>query len=79
MEDENGEIVREVMKDSDSINLYKSMRETLIFLTHLDYEDTQEIMLNKLAAQVYKEERKREEWRGIERGRGDRRGRERRE
>ena len=55
MEDENGEIVREVMKDSDSINLYKSMRETLIFLTHLDYEDTQEIMLNKLAAQVYKE------------------------
>lgn len=40
------------MKDSDSITLYKSMRETLIFLTHLDYEDTQEIMLAKLAAQV---------------------------
>jgi exportin-1 len=52
VEDENGEIVREVMKDSDSITLYKSMRETLIFLTHLDYEDTQEIMLLKLAAQV---------------------------
>jgi exportin-1 len=52
VEDENGEIVRETMKDSDAITLYKSMRETLIFLTHLDYEDTQNIMLEKLAAQV---------------------------
>lgn len=53
MEDENGEIVRETIKDTDAITLYKSMRETLIFLTHLDYEDTQSIMLEKLAAQVY--------------------------
>lgn len=52
VEDENGEIVRETMKDTDAITLYKSMRETLIFLTHLDYEDTQNIMLEKLAAQV---------------------------
>jgi exportin-1 len=52
VEDENGEIVRETMKDTDAIVLYKSMRETLIFLTHLDYEDTQNIMLEKLAAQV---------------------------
>jgi len=52
VEDENGEIVRETMKDSDAITLYKSMRETLVFLTHLDYEDTQTIMLEKLAGQV---------------------------
>ena len=52
VEDENGEIVRETSKDTDAITLYKSMRETLIFLTHLDYEDTQNIMLEKLAAQV---------------------------
>eukprot|EP01114_Cavostelium_apophysatum_P018509 TRINITY_DN573_c0_g1_i3.p1 TRINITY_DN573_c0_g1~~TRINITY_DN573_c0_g1_i3.p1 ORF type:complete len:800 (-),score=222.53 TRINITY_DN573_c0_g1_i3:116-2515(-) len=52
VEDENGEIVRETMKDSDAITLYKSMRETLVFLTHLDYEDTQFIMLDKLAKQV---------------------------
>eukprot|EP00741_Cyanophora_paradoxa_P007524 tig00001154_g7277.t1 len=52
VEDENGEIVREVMKDSDAITLYKSMRETLIFLTHLDYEDTETLMLEKLQLQV---------------------------
>jgi len=52
VEDENGEIVKETMKDSDSIILYKSMRETLIYLTHLDQIDTQNIMLEKLAAQV---------------------------
>jgi exportin-1 len=60
VEDENGEIVRETMKDSDAITLYKSMRETLVYLTHLDYEDTQNIMLEKLAAQVmYSEQCKR--------------------
>lgn len=52
VEDENGEIVRETMKDTDAITLYKSMRETLVFLTHLDPEDTQNIMMNKLAAQI---------------------------
>lgn len=52
VEDENGEIVKEAMKDSDSIALYKTMKETLVFLTHLDYEDTQSIMLMKLVAQV---------------------------
>lgn len=52
MEDENGQIVRETLKDSDSINLYKSMRETLVYLTNLDPTDTQNIMLEKLVAQV---------------------------
>ena len=52
VEDENGQIVKEYMKDVDSIQLYKSMREALIYLTHLDYVDTEKIMLEKLRAQV---------------------------
>jgi exportin-1 len=52
VEDENGQIVKEYMKDVDSIQLYKSMRETLIYLTHLDYQDTEKIMLDKLEQQV---------------------------
>jgi hypothetical protein len=37
VENDNGEVVREFMKDTDAINLYKTMRETLVYLTHLDY------------------------------------------
>jgi exportin-1 len=51
-EDENGEIVRATMKDTVAITLYKSMRECLIYLTHLDPEDAQLSMLRKLDAQV---------------------------
>ena len=40
------------MKDTDSINMYKNMRETLVYLTHLDYTDTEKIMTEKLANQV---------------------------
>ena len=36
VEDENGEIVRETMRDSDAITMYKTMRETLVYLTHLN-------------------------------------------
>ncbi|XP_054006733.1 exportin-1 [Hylaeus anthracinus] len=52
VENENGEVVREFMKDTDSINLYKNMRETLVYLTHLDYIDTERIMTEKLHNQV---------------------------
>lgn len=52
VENENGEVVREFMKDTDSINLYKNMRETLVYLTHLDYQDTERIMTEKLQNQV---------------------------
>nr|NVI73705.1 embargoed [Cucujiformia] len=52
VENDNGEVVREFMKDTDSINLYKNMRETLVYLTHLDYVDTERIMTNKLQNQV---------------------------
>lgn len=37
VENEHGEVVREFMKDTDSLNLYKTMRETLVYLTHLDH------------------------------------------
>ncbi|XP_070576866.1 exportin-1-like [Ptychodera flava] len=52
VENDQGEVVREFMKDTDSINLYKNMRETLVYLTHLDYADTEQIMTEKLHLQV---------------------------
>lgn len=52
VENEQGEVVREFMKDTDAINMYKSMRETLVYLTHLDYADTEHIMTEKLYKQV---------------------------
>jgi exportin-1 len=52
VEDENGDIVREMTKDTEVIAQYKTMREALVFLTNLNYEDTEHIMLSKLATQV---------------------------
>jgi len=52
VEDENGDIVRETTKDTDVIAQYKTMRDTLVYLTHLNCEDTEAIMLNKLTEQV---------------------------
>ncbi|EDV20281.1 uncharacterized protein TRIADDRAFT_51014 [Trichoplax adhaerens] len=52
VENEHGEVVREFMKDTDAINMYKSMRETLVYLTHLDYTDIERIMTEKLQNQV---------------------------
>ncbi|VDN23747.1 unnamed protein product [Gongylonema pulchrum] len=52
VENEQGEVVRELIKDTDSITLYKTMRETLVYLTHLDYKDTEVKMTEKLQSQV---------------------------
>jgi len=52
VEDENGDIVRETTKDTDVIAQYKTMRDTLVYLTHLNCEDTESIMLSKLSDQV---------------------------
>jgi exportin-1 len=54
VQDENDpeSIIQEVMKDTDAIMLYKSMRETLIYLTNLDVEDTEHIMQETLRRQV---------------------------
>ncbi|CAK8989114.1 Exportin-1 (Exp1) (Chromosome region maintenance 1 protein homolog) [Durusdinium trenchii] len=48
VEGDDGTIVRETTKDTDAVAQYKTMRDTLVFLTHLDYEDTEKIMLAKL-------------------------------
>uniref|UniRef100_A0A7I4BPN0 Importin N-terminal domain-containing protein n=1 Tax=Physcomitrium patens TaxID=3218 RepID=A0A7I4BPN0_PHYPA len=56
VEDENGNIVRETMKDNDVLVQYKIMRETLIYLSHLDHEDTEQQMLRKLSKQLNGEE-----------------------
>ena len=56
VEDENGNIVRETMKDSDVLTRYKLMRETLIYLSHLDHNDTEEQMTSKLKKQLSGEE-----------------------
>lgn len=52
VEDENGDIVRETAKDLDVIAQYNTMRDTLVYLTHLSCEDTESIMLVKLTEQV---------------------------
>ncbi|KAJ1533811.1 Karyopherin transporter [Nowakowskiella sp. JEL0078] len=52
VENDNGEIVRESMKESDTITLYKSMKEVLVYLTHLDVNDTENIMNEKLSRQM---------------------------
>ena len=52
VEDENGNIVRETMKDTDTLARYKTMHETLVYLSHLDYDDTEQQMLSKLHLQV---------------------------
>lgn len=52
VENDEGEIVREFVKESDTIQLYKSEREVLVYLTHLDVIDTEEIMISKLARQI---------------------------
>ncbi|VDP06326.1 unnamed protein product [Soboliphyme baturini] len=52
IQNDQGEVVRETIKDTDAINLYKTMRETLVYLTHLGYVDTERIMTEKLQNQV---------------------------
>lgn len=49
--DDSGGIIRETIKDTDSVARYKAMRETLVFLTYLDQEDTQSILRTKLSQQ----------------------------
>jgi exportin-1 len=51
MVDELGEVVK-VKRDSTQVALYKQMRSTLVFLTHLDQDDTRNIMITKLNAQM---------------------------
>ncbi|KAF7294937.1 Importin N-terminal domain-containing protein [Mycena indigotica] len=52
VENDEGEIVREFMKEGDTLALYKAMRIVLVYLTHLDVSDTETILSEKLAKQV---------------------------
>ena len=52
VENDEGEIVREFVKESDTVQLYKTIRECLVYLTHLDVVDTETIMTDKLQRQV---------------------------
>lgn len=52
VEDENGNIVRDVRKDGEQVTRYKQMKSILVFLTHLDTADTINIMSSGLLAQV---------------------------
>ncbi|MCJ1308336.1 Karyopherin transporter [Agyrium rufum] len=52
VENDEGEVVREFVKESDTVQLYKTMRECLVYLTHLDVNDTETIMADKLSRQV---------------------------
>jgi exportin-1 len=52
VEDENGQIVRDVRKDGEQVTRYKQMKSILVYLTHLDTNDTINIMSSGLMAQV---------------------------
>ncbi|KAJ5069587.1 intein-containing exportin-1 precursor [Anaeramoeba ignava] len=52
VEDENGELTREYVRDNDTIEIYELMRKTMVLLTHLNYQDMQDVMLDQLIAQI---------------------------
>lgn len=51
-EDEAGEVIRERNKNTEAVELYKVMKDTLVYLTHLDPRNTEEIMIEKLSRQM---------------------------
>ena len=48
VQDENGEVVRETQKELDTLATYNSMKEVLVYLTHLSFEDMERIMRDRL-------------------------------
>mmetsp|Transcript_28055 Transcript_28055/g.61251 ORF Transcript_28055/g.61251 Transcript_28055/m.61251 type:complete len:1100 (+) Transcript_28055:127-3426(+) len=54
-ENEEGHIVRAEEEDTDEIALYKMMREALIYLTHLNPEGMESIMLQRLTQECLTE------------------------
>lgn len=52
METDEGELIREVLKESDTRALYLSLQECLKGLAKLDIVDTEVIMTEKLNRQV---------------------------
>ncbi|KAF5339960.1 hypothetical protein D9757_014571 [Collybiopsis confluens] len=56
VENEEGEVVREHLQETDTIVLYKLMRELMLYLTHLDVIDTERILTEKLERQMNKKD-----------------------
>jgi exportin-1 len=52
VENEDGEVVRETTQETDALEIYNSTKGCLVILTHLDFEDTHQIMKDKLARQI---------------------------
>jgi len=52
VENDEGEIVRETMREVEIVVIYKAMRELLVYLTHLDVVDMEQILLDKLSKQI---------------------------
>ena len=52
VEDENGEIIRERVRGTETLELYKCLREVLVYLTHLDCLDIERIISDKLSKQI---------------------------
>ena len=49
----DGVIVRERTKDTEVIAQYKTMREAIVYLTHLNFLDTEDQMLRKLDYEIH--------------------------
>ncbi|SMN20770.1 similar to Saccharomyces cerevisiae YGR218W CRM1 Major karyopherin, involved in export of proteins, RNAs, and ribosomal subunits from the nucleus [Maudiozyma saulgeensis] len=49
---DSGEVVREVVNDSEMLDLYYSEKETLVYLTYLDFDDTERIIMEELERQM---------------------------
>lgn len=52
VEDENGNLIRERMRNTEQLDLYKVMKETLVYLANLDMQNTQDIMMESLQSQA---------------------------
>lgn len=52
VENEDGEMVREHVQETDTIALYHSMRQLLVYLTHLGVKETENILTEKLGRQI---------------------------
>ena len=52
VEDENGDLLKEYITDGETIDLYNTMRETLVMLTHLDVDDMEKTLVENLKSQT---------------------------
>jgi exportin-1 len=46
--DENGEAVEEVFDDTETISVYETMRETLVYLTNIDKTGVDRVIQSRL-------------------------------